>query len=144
MTIYTGAMHPNEFKPEMTFWWIAMMLLGGVGNNIGAGIVGVIAFEMIYRIVNGITAAYIGEGFQGPISNLIVGLLIILIMFVRPRGLLPEKAVATPLWDVYEKRFGKRPSYAKPWWRRFEELMEQFTEFMEVTSSKGRRGKRSS
>ena len=132
VTIYTGAMHPNEFKPEVTFWWIAMMLLGGVGNNVGAGIIGVLAFEVIYRIVSGVTAAFVGGGFQGAILNMMVGIIIILVMFLRPRGILPEKAVATPLWDVYEEKLGERPPYAKPWWRRLAELVA------------GRRGKRSS
>ena len=132
MTIYTGAMHPNEFKPEVTFWWIAMMLLGGVGNNVGAGIIGVLVFEVIYRIVSGVTAAFVGGGFQGAILNMMVGIIIILVMFLRPRGILPEKAVATPLWDVYEEKLGERPPYAKPWWRRLAELVA------------GRRGKRSS
>ena len=132
VTIYTGAMHPNMFRPEVTFWWIAMMLLGGVGNNIGAGIIGVLAFEVIYRIVSGVTAAFVGGGFQGAILNMMVGIIIILVMFLRPRGILPEKAVATPLWDVYEERLGERPPYANPWWRRLAGLIA------------GRRGKRSS
>jgi len=131
VTMYTGSLHPDNYKPEITFWWIAMMLLGGVGNNIGA-IVGVVAFEVIYRIISGVTASFVGGGFQGAILNLMVGLIIIIVMFVRPRGLIPEKAVATPLWSVYEERFGEKPGYATPWWERLARLV------------KGRRGKRSS
>ncbi|HID41150.1 MAG TPA: branched-chain amino acid ABC transporter permease, partial [Pyrodictium sp.] len=39
---------PDLFKPEVTFMLIAMMLLGGAGNNVGA-VVGVFAFLYIFR-----------------------------------------------------------------------------------------------
>ncbi len=135
VAVYVGSLHPDFFKPEMTFWWIAMMLLGGVGNNVGA-VVGVLAFELVFRVVSGITGSLVGSGFQGAILNFMVGLIIILVMFLRPRGLVPEKAVATPIWRVYEERIGPKPEYAIPWW--------EFRRKLAALLGRAQRGKRSS
>ncbi len=109
---------PDLFKPEVTFMLIAMMLLGGAGNNVGA-VLGVFAFLYIFRVTTALTAAlpgYLGVELaipEGLIRNVLTGILIILVLFYRPRGIIPEESVKTVAWDIFNKRLGFIPPSAR-------------------------------
>ncbi len=141
--VYVGSIHPDFFKLDMTFLWIAMMLLGGIGNNIGA-VVGTIVLTFLYHasqiLIGDMLSAtglssMIVQQVRGLAGNLLIGLLIILILFLRPQGLLPETPVKTPIWLVFEKRMGYLPKRVKSVYMR---ILKPLYEVL------GRRGKRSS
>jgi len=73
---------------------------------------------------------------QGLAANLLIGILIIIVLFVRPQGLLPEKPVRTPIWVVFEERMGYLPKNVKSLYM---VLVKSVTRV-----AGGRRGKRSS
>ncbi len=142
--VYVGSIHPDFFKLDMTFIWIAMMLLGGIGNNLGV-VLGTILFDFLYQasqtiIGDLLTALGIGtsvvQQIQGLAANLLIGILIIIVLFVRPQGLLPEKPVRTPIWVVFEERMGYLPKNVKSLYM---VLVKSVTRV-----AGGRRGKRSS
>ena len=111
--LYSSA-NPDLFKPEFTFMLIAMMLLGGVGNNLGA-VFGVFAFLYIFRAATALTAGNIPEGLggEGFVRNMLTGILILLVLYFRPRGIIPETSVRTPAWLVFKERLGYIPVYAR-------------------------------
>lgn len=84
---------PTDLVPLTTFYiWIAV-ILGGTGSNRGAvlGAATVIAIREGTRFLNDV-AAFTSLGIDlAPIRLLLVGLLIILVVRVRPEGLLPPR-----------------------------------------------------
>ncbi|MCE4606949.1 MAG: branched-chain amino acid ABC transporter permease [Desulfurococcales archaeon] len=88
-----------------TFFPWAFLILGGMANNKGA-IVGVLVFMVLKRFVEfyvpqmaaGHSAAI--QMLAAYLSNIIVGLLILLVLYFRPQGVLPEKPSKTMDLDV--------------------------------------------
>ncbi|MEB3755793.1 MAG: branched-chain amino acid ABC transporter permease [Desulfurococcales archaeon] len=83
-----------------TFFPWAFLILGGMANNKGA-ILGVLVFMILKRFVE-FYIPQMATGHSAEIqmfaaysSNIIVGLLIILVLYFRPQGVLPEKPSKT-------------------------------------------------
>jgi len=102
-TYYAGSVNPDMFVPVVTFSIWAMVIFGGLGNNIGA-LIGAAVLTFLDRvsfIINilfpnlPITPDYIRWMFTG--------LLIILMLMFRPRGIIPEKPIRTPIWTYLDK-----------------------------------------
>ncbi|AEM38596.1 inner-membrane translocator [Pyrolobus fumarii 1A] len=140
--VYVGSIHPDYYRIDFTFLWIAMLLLGGVGNNIGA-VIGVIAFDFFYN-ASQVLVSYIlqgmglpldiAQGIQGLVANMLVGVILVLILFFRPQGIIPEKPVKTPIWRVFVERTGVTPEFLQPFYARIARIF----------GKAGQRGKRSS
>jgi len=99
---YIGFITPDDFIPIRTFDIWVMMVLGGMGNNTGA-VVGAAVMTIIDRA----TAMLAVE--CGTFSTLIefnyvryvlVGILMLMILMHRQKGLLPEEPVKTPAYEV--------------------------------------------
>jgi neutral amino acid transport system permease protein len=91
---------PDNFEPLITFnAWIIVML-GGSGNNLGTIIGAIIfwgynsitrdeSFKMVFR------AMHLDETQQGAFRVMIIGLVLMLIMVLRPQGILGKKEELT-------------------------------------------------
>lgn len=103
---YLGFVAADDFTSLKTFdIWVAVML-GGVGNHLGA-VVGSLAVTLIdrgTRMLRGFLATL-----SIPLETLylrwiIVGVLMLLILLYRPAGIFPEKSIKTPgLLGIIEK-----------------------------------------
>lgn len=78
---------PNNYSIMLTIFILVMVVLGGLGSNIG-----VIAGTVVIAIVNE-APKFMGlpTEFIGPANLLIFSIMIIVIMLFRPSGLLSEK-----------------------------------------------------
>lgn len=106
-TFYSQAVFPDDFIPPFTFFILAMVLLGGVGNNIGS-VLGAILLSLFERFSQASMLEVFGIRVGFDISYLrymIIGLLIVLVLMFRSEGIIPEKPVKTPLYDVLSKIF---------------------------------------
>ncbi|WP_048061420.1 branched-chain amino acid ABC transporter permease [Hyperthermus butylicus] len=111
--VYFSSVNPDNYLPELTFLVLTFVLVGGVGNNVGS-ILGAAAMAFIERLsytVGTNLAAFHGLDWGSYIYYLVYGLAIILAIFFRPYGLLPEKPVRTPAWKVYMAVRGKTPPF---------------------------------
>ncbi|ABP51061.1 MAG: branched-chain amino acid ABC transporter permease [Pyrobaculum sp.] len=92
--LYAGAVHPRGFERiNFTFYPWLIMILGGMGNNLGV-VNGVFIFVVIYRILD-IFKYEIGNavGFDPVwLGYMLFGGLAMLVIALAPRGLVPEKA----------------------------------------------------
>ncbi len=91
---------PDNFEPLVTFnAWIIVMI-GGSGNNLGTIIGAIIfwgynsitrdeSFKIIFR------AMHLDDTQQGAFRVMIIGLVLMLIMVLRPQGILGKKAELT-------------------------------------------------
>ena len=93
-THYTGAIQPGVFEPLFgTFIIWTMLTLGGTGNNRGA-ILGAFIVWALWSGSNILIPKIVPPGFQtrAPyIRYVLIGLLLVLIIIKRPRGLIGEE-----------------------------------------------------
>ncbi|MGC9009917.1 MAG: branched-chain amino acid ABC transporter permease [Sulfolobales archaeon] len=91
--LYTGSFKAITYTRLLwTFWPWAYMMLGGTGNNLGV-LVGVLIFS-IFRtyitIYKHEISSYLMISAEW-LEYILVGLVIVLIVLIRPQGLIPEK-----------------------------------------------------
>ncbi len=91
---------PDNFEPLITFnAWIIVML-GGSGNNLGT-IVGAIIFWGYYELTRTelfktfFRALHLDDTQQGAFRVMIIGLILMLLMVLRPQGILGKKEELT-------------------------------------------------
>ena len=92
---FIGTTSPSEFLPIMTFQIWAMLIVGGSGSNYGA-IAGTFAIWGLWTfsgvtIVSVLPPQYQAQG--GAVQAILIGLILVLTLLFRPRGLLGGKAV---------------------------------------------------
>lgn len=108
-TFYSQAIFPDDFVPFVTFFVLSMVILGGVANNVGA-VVGAVVLSLFERFSQASTLAIFGITVGFDISYLryaAMGALIILMLTFRPAGLISEKPVKTPLYEILKQRLKK-------------------------------------
>jgi branched-chain amino acid transport system permease protein len=90
--LYSQAANPSFFRFHWTFLPWLMVLLGGIGNNIGV-LIGTFIYNTIYKLIVFYKFALMGIlPFDVVWLNyILLGILILLILIYRPQGLLPEK-----------------------------------------------------
>jgi branched-chain amino acid transport system permease protein len=85
-----GLISPMDFDMHRSILVIAFLLVGGVGNMRGAALGAVVLLtvpEMVARI-DAIPSQYLG-----PVEQIIYGAIIVIFVWLRPVGLLPERPV---------------------------------------------------
>jgi branched-chain amino acid transport system permease protein len=83
-----------------------MVIVGGVANNLGV-VVGALLMSLIERFSRASTLALIGIHVPFNISYVryaLTGALIVVFLLYRPRGLIEERPVKTPLYEVLSER----------------------------------------
>jgi branched-chain amino acid transport system permease protein len=105
-TFYSQAIFPDDFIPSLTFFVLTMVIVGGVANNLGV-VVGALLMSLIERFSQASTLALIGIHVPFDISYVryaLTGALIVVFLLYRPRGLIEERPVKTPLYEVLSGR----------------------------------------
>ncbi len=104
-------LNPDTFIPLITFLIWVMVIIGGMANNAGV-VLGTAIVILINRITQ-IAKDYIKLPLEpNYFQAMLVGLLIILFLMFRPQGLVPEKPVNTPAWNVLKR--AEEEGRAKP------------------------------
>jgi ABC-type branched-subunit amino acid transport system permease subunit len=91
LIVYLTAFNPSVWDPHVTFVVWTALLVGGRGNHIGV-VLGVLLVVVVFT--EGTTYLPEVPGHPGLIESLrfvVIGLLIMVTLWARPRGLLPEK-----------------------------------------------------
>lgn len=106
---------PQDIKPIFTFQIWTMLIVGGSGNNRGA----VLGTFVVW-------AGWVGSGwaltkfasvdmqlYVGTIQYVLIGLIIVLTLLIRPKGLLPEKLIMSR--SVTPSRSRKNSATSNTW-----------------------------
>lgn len=94
---YVGFVSPSDFMPILTFQIWTMLIVGGSGNNRGA-IVGAFVVWGIWTAIGALASKLLPVDLQtqgGALQSLVVGLILVLVLILRPRGLVGELAVVS-------------------------------------------------
>lgn len=99
---YVQTVLADDFIPMVSFTAIAMVILGGVANNRGV-LLGALVLALLDRLTRASFLKLIGITIAFDISYLryvTIGVLIVLILMFKPKGLIPEKPLKTPASEV--------------------------------------------
>jgi len=105
-TFYTQSIFPDDYIPPVTFYVVSMVLLGGAGNNVGT-VLGAVFLSLLDRFTQASFLALLGVRVPFDISFIryaLTGAIMILVIALRPQGILAEGIVKTPLYRVLERR----------------------------------------
>lgn len=95
---FTEFVGTEDFLSEVTFVVLLMVILGGAGNHRGA-VLGTLVMTAIDRFTRPSFLALLGINLAVDINyarHTLIGLLLVLLILYRPRGLFPEGRVQTP------------------------------------------------
>jgi branched-chain amino acid transport system permease protein len=96
---YVQQVYADDFIPLISFAAVTMVMLGGVANHRGA-IVGAAFMTMVDFMTRPVFLAILGINWQPPfdlnyVRYLVTGVIIIVVLLFRPKGLIPERPVET-------------------------------------------------
>ncbi|GAB3717048.1 branched-chain amino acid ABC transporter permease [Nocardiopsis nanhaiensis] len=98
LALHQGAIQPDQFKPQVTFFLWVILLLGGAGRVVGP-ILGSMAFWFLMQFTDGMLRGMGREGYlpflsgpdYGAIQLAFVGLMLVLLIVFRPQGLIGDR-----------------------------------------------------
>ena len=99
---FVGYIAPEDFLPILTFQLWAMLIVGGSGNNRGA-ILGAYLVWGFWAIGGGLLRGMVPQAEQARAAALqvvLIGVLIMLMLLLRPRGLLGEEIAVSRHTDA--------------------------------------------
>jgi branched-chain amino acid transport system permease protein len=108
---FIGFVSPIDFLPILTFQIWAMLIVGGSGNNRGA-VLGVLVVWGLWTASGYAISTIVPPGLQsqaGAVQAILIGLLIVLTLLFRPRGLIGEEAVISAHAQTPAPGGGGRP-----------------------------------
>ena len=94
---FIGYISPQDFQPVLTFEIWAMLIVGGSGNNKGA-ILGAVIMWAVWTLSGSAAQMMLPVGLQikgGAAQIILIGLVLMLVLMFRPRGLIGEEAVVS-------------------------------------------------
>jgi branched-chain amino acid transport system permease protein len=86
-----GFIDPSSFGMWITFFILLIIMLGGLGNNLGA-MVGAVIFVVVRE---GLRFVGLPPAIAAPLQQLLFGVLLIVMTIFAPRGLIPERKAVT-------------------------------------------------
>lgn len=93
--IYSGQVNASDFVPDVTFVLSLIVVIGGIANSKGP-IVGSLIYVAIDRIIRQ-AKYYVPVPFDvNYLSLLLMGIILLIIFFVSPKGILEEKPILQP------------------------------------------------
>lgn len=84
---YMNFIDPSSFVMWLTFFIFLAIMMGGLGNNLGA----VVATGVLMVLREGLRFAGLPPAIAAPLQQLIFGILLIVMTIFAPRGLIPEQ-----------------------------------------------------
>ncbi len=91
---FVGAFNTSAWTSGETFVIFAALIIGGLGNNAGA-IAGSLAVPVIFvELPKFLPQIASNPGLIPEIDNMIIGILLIVTLWFRPQGLIPERKVS--------------------------------------------------
>jgi branched-chain amino acid transport system permease protein len=96
---FIGYVSPFDFLPIVTFQVWAMLIVGGSGNNRGA-ILGAVVVWALWSASGVAVVSVLPTALQvqgGAIQAILIGVLLVTMLILRPRGLIGEELHLSPV-----------------------------------------------
>jgi branched-chain amino acid transport system permease protein len=105
---YIRFIDPSTFVMWLTFFIFLAIMMGGLGNNLGA----VVATAVLLFMREGLRFTGLPASVSAPLQQVIFGLLLIIMTIFVPKGLIPERKPRYVSLDYGEAEKGSPPSPA--------------------------------
>jgi branched-chain amino acid transport system permease protein len=96
---FIGVFSPDSFYLDLTFLFFVMLVVGGIGS-LGGAVVGVVIVsalqEVLQRLQNGVTIGSANITLPNGVEDLVLALLLLVIMILRPAGIMGGRELALP------------------------------------------------
>ncbi|MHB8393933.1 MAG: branched-chain amino acid ABC transporter permease [Candidatus Dormibacteria bacterium] len=102
---FVGAFNPSAFETVETFVVFSAVILGGPGNNLGV-VLGAVLVQGVIIQGSLYLPAFANQELVPAIRNSVIGLMVILVLYFRPQGLVPETRPRLGLVSRRAKRGG--------------------------------------
>ncbi len=89
--MYTTAIEPYQFIPSLTFLIWTCLIVGGSGNNWGAILGGALVIGLLLQVTRFIPSVTGQPQLVPALRYIAIGVLLIVVLRLKPSGLLPEK-----------------------------------------------------
>ena len=94
---FGGSFNPTAWLPGETFVVFAVIIVGGVGNNVGM-LVGALLVETLLIHLPAFLPAIPGHpGLIEYVDTMVVGVLLMVMLWFRPQGVVPERIRRSPI-----------------------------------------------
>jgi branched-chain amino acid transport system permease protein len=113
---FIGYISPEDFLPILTFQVWTMLIVGGSGNNKGA-IVGAVLMWAVWTLSGSAAQSLLPADLQikgGAAQIILIGTALMLMLALRPRGLLGEEAEVSKAAKVDRARRPAGSGHARP------------------------------
>ncbi|RNL86518.1 branched-chain amino acid ABC transporter permease [Halostreptopolyspora alba] len=98
IALHQASITPDQFRPQVTFYLWAMLLLGGAGRVLGPVIGSVVMWflltftdEMMRAMDQMGWLPFVSGGELGAVRHALVGLILVLLIIYRPQGLVGDR-----------------------------------------------------
>ena len=103
---FGGSFNPSAWLPGETFVIFAVIIVGGVGNNVGL-LVGALLVETLLIHLPAFLPDIPGHpGLIEYIDAMLIGILLMVMLWFRPQGMIPERVRRSPLLSTFSKSDG--------------------------------------
>ncbi len=98
IALHQASITPDQFRPQVTFYLWAMLLLGGAGRTLGP-IIGSVVMWFLLTFTDEMMRAldeigllpFISGGELGAVRHALVGLILVLLIIYRPQGFIGDR-----------------------------------------------------
>jgi len=106
---FSGSFNPTAWLPGETFVVFAVLIVGGVGNNVGM-LVGALLVETLLIHLPAFLPAIPGHpGLIEYLDAVVIGVVLIAMLWFRPQGAVPERLRKAVSFGVRDDAVGDRP-----------------------------------
>jgi len=88
---FVGAFNTSSWTSPETFVIFAAIIIGGLGNNLGAVVGSLVVPVLFVELPKFLPQVSSNPGLIPEIDNMVIGALLILTLWFRPQGLVPER-----------------------------------------------------
>ncbi len=115
LIFFTTAINPSGWTAGETFVIWTALLVGGTGNNWGAmlgALLVPVAFQEATRFLAQLTDNQNLQNLIPPLRNIVVGSLLILVLWFRPQGIIPERKATFNFFGIRLRGDSPAPAVA--------------------------------
>jgi ABC-type branched-subunit amino acid transport system permease subunit len=93
---FIGTVQPGMWNVPETFVIFAALIVGGRGNNWGAALGAILVPVGFLEATRLLPQTWINPNLVDPLRWVIIGLVLILVLYFRPQGIIPERKARFP------------------------------------------------
>lgn len=97
---FAGSLNPSAWLPGETFVVFAVIIVGGVGNNVGLLVGALLVETLLVHLVQFLPAIPGHPGLIEYFGGALIGVMLMVMLWFRPQGIVPERIRRSPVAEA--------------------------------------------